>query len=90
MSQPNPQAHSVMDRLRLLASQRHEDFTALLARYGNERFLFRLGSLPHRQRFVLKGAMLFVAWLPGTDAAGPQRPRSRVRLSELRQQREGR
>jgi hypothetical protein len=63
MSKPNPQAHSVMDRLRLLATQRREDFNALLARYGNERFLFRLGSSPHRQRFVLKGAMLFVAWL---------------------------
>jgi hypothetical protein len=35
-------------------------------------------------------ASLLGVVLPGTDSAGPQRPRSRVRLSELRLQREGR
>jgi predicted nucleotidyltransferase component of viral defense system len=39
-----------------------EDFQFLLLRYGAERFLYRLGKSPHRNRFVLKGAMLFPLW----------------------------
>jgi len=59
----DPAAQSVHDRLRRLAADRREDFNALLARYGNERFLYRLSRTRHSKRFVLKGAMLFIVWL---------------------------
>jgi len=59
----DPVAQSVHDRLRRLAADRREDFNALLARYGNERFLYRLSRTRHSKRFVLKGAMLFIVWL---------------------------
>ncbi len=51
-------------RARLLESTRRRqgDFQLTLQRYAIERFLFRLGSSAHRERFVLKGAMLFVLW----------------------------
>jgi len=43
-------------------SQTGEDFQFLLQRYGAERFLFRLGKSQHRNRYILKGAMLFALW----------------------------
>jgi hypothetical protein len=39
---------------------RKGDFQLTLQRYAAERFLYRLGISPYRDRFVLKGAMLFV------------------------------
>lgn len=42
--------------------QTGDDFQLVLNRYALERFLFRLGRSPHRDRFVLKGAMLFSLW----------------------------
>jgi hypothetical protein len=36
----------------------------VLTRYAIERLLFRLSVSPHRDRFVLKGAMLFSLWAP--------------------------
>lgn len=60
-------AHSVHDRLLNLAASRKEDFNAILARYGIERFLYRLTCTPHASRFVLKGgflAPLIKAWAP--------------------------
>jgi hypothetical protein len=44
------------------AARRGEDFNLLLLRYGIERLLFRLSQSPHADRFLLKGAMLFVIW----------------------------
>lgn len=51
-------------RARLLDRSRaaKEDFQFLLQRYASERFLYRLGESRHRDRFVLKGAMLFALW----------------------------
>jgi hypothetical protein len=53
---------SVHDRLLKRAHQQHEDYHVLLTRYCLERLLYRLGQSPHRDRFILKGAMLFVLW----------------------------
>lgn len=39
-----------------------EDFQAVLTRYAIERFLYRLGASDERDSFILKGAMLFIAW----------------------------
>ncbi len=55
-------AHSTHERLLHQARERHEDPQLFVQRYVAERFLYRLGTSSHRERFVLKGAMLFVAW----------------------------
>ena len=51
-------------RARLLQRARIEniDFQMLLTRYALERFLYRLSLSDQRERFVLKGAMLFAIW----------------------------
>jgi predicted nucleotidyltransferase component of viral defense system len=58
-------------RARLLDRARVErsDFQILLTRYALERLLYRLSVSAHRDRFILKGAMLFVTWV-----AAPFRP----------------
>jgi predicted nucleotidyltransferase component of viral defense system len=50
---------SVRARLLKVAKERREDFTLTLMNYAAERFLYRLSRSKHRDRFVLKGAMLF-------------------------------
>jgi predicted nucleotidyltransferase component of viral defense system len=52
-------------RARLLARARAEkaDYQILLTRYALERLLYRLSVSAHRDRFILKGAMLFATWL---------------------------
>lgn len=52
-------------RQRLLDRARAEgaDFQNLLTRYALERLLYRLSVSEFRNRFVLKGAMLFAAWV---------------------------
>jgi hypothetical protein len=39
------------------------DFQILLTRYALERLLYRLSVSDHRDRFILKGAMLFATWV---------------------------
>lgn len=53
---------SVQARLLQLARERKEDFQLVLTRYANERLLYRLSRSDHADRFVLKGAALFVLW----------------------------
>lgn len=55
-------AASVRQRLLDQARTKCVDFNLLLTRYGLERFLYRLGQSEYRERFVLKGAMLFPLW----------------------------
>lgn len=59
---PKNLATSVKARLQNEAARRGEDFNLLLLRYGIERLLFRLSQSSHADRFLLKGAMLFVVW----------------------------
>lgn len=54
---------SVRARLLTLAQRKGVDFQLMVTRYALERLLYRLGVSPHRDRFVLKGAMLFTLWL---------------------------
>jgi len=42
------------------------DPNLVLARFAVERFLYRLSRSPHAERFVLKGALLMLAWLGET------------------------
>lgn len=60
---------SVRARLLNLARQRAQPFQVLLTRFVLERLLYRLSLTPHRDRFVLKGAMLLTSWF-----ADPLRP----------------
>lgn len=53
---------SVRQRLLNLAHARGQPMELLLTRYALERLLHRLSLSPHRERFVLKGAMLLVTW----------------------------
>ena len=49
---------SVRARLLNLARERGQVLDLLLTRYALERLLYRLSLSAHRNRFVLKGAML--------------------------------
>jgi Nucleotidyl transferase AbiEii toxin, Type IV TA system len=58
--------HSVQARLKNQAQESGRPFAELLELYAIERFLHRLGRSPHRDDFVLKGALLLRHWL-GAD-----------------------
>jgi predicted nucleotidyltransferase component of viral defense system len=60
---------SVRAHLANLAREKGVNLELYLVRYAHERLLFRLGRSKHRQRFILKGAMLQTVWL-----ADPFRP----------------
>ncbi|MCR5857459.1 nucleotidyl transferase AbiEii/AbiGii toxin family protein [Mesorhizobium sp. J428] len=53
---------SVRARLLQLSRQNGQSFELVLTRFALERLLFRLGQSRHSNRFVLKGAMLFMSW----------------------------
>jgi predicted nucleotidyltransferase component of viral defense system len=53
---------SVRARLLKLAKERDQPNELLLTRYALERLLYRLSTTGHRERFVLKGAMLMTTW----------------------------
>ncbi|MDQ6827307.1 MAG: nucleotidyl transferase AbiEii/AbiGii toxin family protein [Gemmatimonadota bacterium] len=53
---------SIRQRLLNLANERGEELQNVLARYGIERLLYRIGQSDARDRFVLKGAVLFYLW----------------------------
>lgn len=62
MTLPKNLPASVKTRLLNLAQSRNETFNNLVVRYCIERLLYRLGQSKHTDRFLLKGAMLFVLW----------------------------
>jgi predicted nucleotidyltransferase component of viral defense system len=53
---------SVRQRLLNVARARGQPLELLLTRYALERLLHRLSLSPHRDRFVLKGALLLTTW----------------------------
>ena len=55
-------AASIRQRLLNRSAREGVDFQLMLTRYAIERMLYRLGQSEYRERFVLKGAMLFIAW----------------------------
>jgi type I restriction enzyme S subunit len=59
---PSNVAASVRQRLLNRSRETGEVFDFLLQRYAAERFLYRLGVSRHRERYVLKGAMLLPLW----------------------------
>ncbi|MGH7647744.1 MAG: nucleotidyl transferase AbiEii/AbiGii toxin family protein [Gemmatimonadaceae bacterium] len=56
-------AASVQARLLSRAKAEREEFERMLVRYADERFLYRLGLSPVRERCILKGASLLALWL---------------------------
>ncbi|HEX2980841.1 MAG TPA: nucleotidyl transferase AbiEii/AbiGii toxin family protein [Anaerolineaceae bacterium] len=59
---PASNAASIHQRILNKAASEHRPFNELLQYYANERFLYRLGESPHGKQFVLKGALVFLAW----------------------------
>lgn len=54
---------SIRARLLTLSNSRGQPFDLLLTRFVLERLLYRLSRSDHRERFVLKGAMLLTTWI---------------------------
>jgi predicted nucleotidyltransferase component of viral defense system len=69
--EPRDLAASVRDRLLQLSRNRGEDYQLVLQRYAVERLLARIERSRHHRRFILKGAMLYLAW--GGEAYRPTR-----------------
>lgn len=59
---PKNIAQSVRDRLKAAVPRLRLDYNLILIRYVLERLLFRLSVSQHKDRFALKGAMLFAIW----------------------------
>ena len=62
MKRPRNVPASVRQRLTNRARERGEDVDLVFIRYALERLLYRLGVSDHRDRFILKGALLFILW----------------------------
>lgn len=77
-------AQSVQTRLVRHAKASGMDPNLVLARYAVERFLYRLSRSPHSERFVLKGALLMLAWLGETIR--PTRDADLLGFGELSEQ----
>ena len=74
-------ARSVQVRLARHAKQIGVDPNLVLTRYAVERFLYRLSRSPYADRFVLKGALLLLAWLG--DSLRPTRDADLLGFGEL-------
>ena len=61
-ARPRNVGASIRQRLLNLAHAQGQPMDLLLTRYALERLLHRLSLSRHRERFVLKGAMLLVTW----------------------------
>lgn len=62
MRRPTNIGASIRARLLNLSRERGQPFQLLLTRFVLERLLYRLSLTTHRDKFVLKGAMLMVSW----------------------------
>jgi predicted nucleotidyltransferase component of viral defense system len=63
--QPSNIAISIKDKLLAHAQTQGEDFNHVLPRYASHRLLYRLSKSDYKERFILKGAMLFSVWNKG-------------------------
>jgi predicted nucleotidyltransferase component of viral defense system len=62
---------SIRQRLLNKAHGTNRPYNEILQYYAIERFLYRLSQSPHADKFILKGALLFLAW--GTSIYRPTR-----------------
>ena len=68
--EPRNVGASVRARLLDRARAERSDFQILLTHYAIERLHYRLSVFGHRDRFILKGAMLFVTWVANSRQRG--------------------
>lgn len=68
--------HSIRQRLLNYAQTTGQEFNQVLLRFANERLLYRLGKSKYADRFLLKGATLFLVW----NESKPHRPTRDVDL----------
>ena len=54
--------HSIRQRLLDISKKRRIDYQFCLTHYCLERFLYRLSHSIHTDKFILKGALLLMAW----------------------------
>jgi hypothetical protein len=90
---PSGLVHSIQERLKNEARRTGRPYVELLELFAVERFLYRLARSRHRERFVLKGALLIRHWLRADsrptrdiDLLGPMdidADRLRANLKEL-------
>jgi hypothetical protein len=78
VSKPTNLVASVRQRLRNLARADGTDYQSILERYAGERILYRLQHTAGGDRFILKGAALWVVW-----EGAPRRPTRDVDLLGL-------
>lgn len=76
-----PRSHSIQARLLNYSRERQVNHSHTLVRYGVERLMYRLSRSPHADRFILKGAVLFILWLE--DAHRPTRDLDLLGLGEF-------
>lgn len=63
MSKPEPNLiQSISARLKNKAKEEDEEFNYVLPRYGAERLLYRLSVSEYKDKYILKGGTLFLAW----------------------------
>ena len=74
-------ARSLQVRLARHAQAIGVDSNLVITRYAVERFLYRLSRSPHAERFVLKGALLLLAWFG--DTLRPTRDADLLGFGEL-------
>jgi hypothetical protein len=55
-------AQSIAQRLLNISKKTGDDYTLLSMRYATERLLYRIGQSKYFNKFILKGATLFLAW----------------------------
>jgi predicted nucleotidyltransferase component of viral defense system len=55
-------AHSIAQRLLDVSKKSGDDYTLVSMRFATERLLYRIGQSAYSQKFILKGATLFLAW----------------------------
>ncbi|MBF0430878.1 MAG: nucleotidyl transferase AbiEii/AbiGii toxin family protein [Fibrobacteria bacterium] len=53
---------SVRNRLLNIAKEQNRNFNAVLLQYAQERLLYRLSESAYKEKFVLKGGLLFLAY----------------------------
>jgi len=68
-ARPSNLSASVRQRLLNLSKDRDSEAELVFTQYAHERLLYRLASSEYASQFVLKGAMLFAAWV-----SRPHRP----------------
>jgi hypothetical protein len=59
---PRNMAASVAQRLMNKSKEQKEPYDLILIRFAMERLLYRLSQSPYRDKFLLKGAMMFQVW----------------------------